>query len=660
MPPSAKRRAVDNPSAILLTELAGLARTHHQQVRNTYHGVRDLSASLSSNYPLSASSSPVPASASAPSTPNLGPGTPLTPQEIIHNEFGNFQVKPHQYASLLPQHSSQHSSQHGQIPDSMSALTPSGSHHPSPPALKTSELSTNSHYTNSSAPDQSVNHYMPSIAGASAPTQAGQLVGQAIHPPQDIATPSLGLSSSSSNDLTASGPPSTSTDSQSVGKTDVDRMMLLVEAQRKAEEDPGKAKEDAGLTFKCEVDGCGKEFRQRAHLHTHTRSHTGERPFVCPFEGCHKYFSQRCNLRTHIRSHTGERPYKCSFCGRAFSQQGNMRHHQLVHYNVHPLICELDGCNKRFNQLGNLKAHQNSAHRLIVQRFIARLQAGCKVESLPEEERKMFAYFCDLYKNLNRGTRGRGKGTKTIAVRGQKPPSSSLPYSIQSRYLPPQFPPMSYSHMDDPRFMSPTPPNPETDQSLSREELRRRQDLVEDMRPHGNRMGRNFNQGRAVDITSEQTSLPFIQPDEPIIGLGQPPMPQTSGQLYGQLQTPPNLQTPAPVIPRILQESHVNPASFNAQSVNQQSVYQLARMDSTASLLNHTGQAGFPRLPGTLADSDFQQSAPLALANTPSNVALMPPEATRALPPTQIEAVDPQQDVRFQYPSGLYNSSSQV
>lgn len=215
---------------------------------------------------------------------------------------------------------------------------------------------------------------------------------------------------------------------QNAPASDVDRMMLLVQARDGASKHqpeflPGE------VTFQCTVPGCGKYFKQRAHLHTHMRSHSGERPYACPFDDCRKLFSQRCNLRTHIRSHTGERPYKCSVCGRAFSQQGNMRHHELIHYNDHPLECKLDHCNKTFNQLGNLKAHHNAAHKQLVTNFAARLASGASREDLPQHEREMFDYFCELYKNSNRGIRGRGKGTKTIAVRE---PASPAPRGVSS------------------------------------------------------------------------------------------------------------------------------------------------------------------------------------------------------------------------------------
>ncbi|PVU94905.1 hypothetical protein BB561_002189 [Smittium simulii] len=88
--------------------------------------------------------------------------------------------------------------------------------------------------------------------------------------------------------------------------------------------------------IQCIVDGCGKEFSQKAHLLIHLRAHMGLKPFICDYPECGKSFSQLGNLKTHKRSHTGEKPYVCKVpnCCKSFSQSGNLKTHMR---NVHSL-----------------------------------------------------------------------------------------------------------------------------------------------------------------------------------------------------------------------------------------------------------------------------------------------------------------------------------
>ncbi|KAJ8101417.1 hypothetical protein POJ06DRAFT_267570 [Lipomyces tetrasporus] len=182
----------------------------------------------------------------------------------------------------------------------------------------------------------------------------------------------------------------------------------------------------AGLTTKsgktgkysCLEPGCGKVFNQKTHLDIHGRSHTGSRPYVCDVPNCGKRFSQRGNLRTHRRSHTGEKPYVCEFCNKRFAQRGNVRAHLLIHEDYRPYSCKLDGCNKSFTQLGNLKAHQNKFHAdaldLLAAKFQLYVSADYDESAIPDEDREMFFYFAELYRNANKGIKGRGKDSNRL------------------------------------------------------------------------------------------------------------------------------------------------------------------------------------------------------------------------------------------------------
>ncbi|KAK9488848.1 hypothetical protein V1527DRAFT_486705 [Lipomyces starkeyi] len=170
--------------------------------------------------------------------------------------------------------------------------------------------------------------------------------------------------------------------------------------------------------YSCMEPGCGKVFNQKTHLDIHGRSHTGSRPYVCDVPNCGKRFSQRGNLRTHRRSHTGEKPYVCEFCNKRFAQRGNVRAHLLIHEDYRPYSCKLDGCNKSFTQLGNLKAHQNKFHTdaldLLAAKFQHYMSADYDESAIPEEDREMFLYFAELYRNANKGIKGRGKDSNRL------------------------------------------------------------------------------------------------------------------------------------------------------------------------------------------------------------------------------------------------------
>nr|XP_057944520.1 zinc finger protein 394-like [Doryrhamphus excisus] len=92
-------------------------------------------------------------------------------------------------------------------------------------------------------------------------------------------------------------------------------------ASHSPETDEEDSKADVtGLPFVCSF--CGKRFSQKGNLITHTRTHTGDKPFSCSI--CGEKFTQKGNLMRHTRKHVDEKPFSCSVCGKRFTQKAHV------------------------------------------------------------------------------------------------------------------------------------------------------------------------------------------------------------------------------------------------------------------------------------------------------------------------------------------------
>lgn len=101
-------------------------------------------------------------------------------------------------------------------------------------------------------------------------------------------------------------------------------------------------------------------------------------------------------------------------------------------------VCLLDGCRKCFTLLGNLKSHMNKFHVKTLGALIARLvESEARGGGKEGEENELLEYFYSLYRNPNKGIRGRRKGRKvasttynTNSTATSLPLLSSLTYSL--------------------------------------------------------------------------------------------------------------------------------------------------------------------------------------------------------------------------------------
>ena len=74
---------------------------------------------------------------------------------------------------------------------------------------------------------------------------------------------------------------------------------------------------------------CTYTTKNKTHLVTHIRLHTGERPFACT----HCQFSTvtKERLKRHVRIHTGEKPYSCPQCSHRSAEISNLKIHMITH-----------------------------------------------------------------------------------------------------------------------------------------------------------------------------------------------------------------------------------------------------------------------------------------------------------------------------------------
>ncbi|OHE93907.1 hypothetical protein CORC01_10806 [Colletotrichum orchidophilum] len=163
--------------------------------------------------------------------------------------------------------------------------------------------------------------------------------------------------------------------------------------------------------FICGIGGCGKSFAQSTHLDTHKRAHTGAKPYQCNWPHCERTFSQPGNLKTHMRRHTGEKPFQCEGCDKVFAQRGNLQTHMATHTDRKP-----------FN-------HQNKNHGGTLLEMTDWIVSITDVNSLSDDQRKMYYYFANLYKNSNKGIKGRGKDrrvTERVSKAKRKSPYNPI------------------------------------------------------------------------------------------------------------------------------------------------------------------------------------------------------------------------------------------
>ncbi|XP_063238095.1 myoneurin-like [Bacillus rossius redtenbacheri] len=120
-------------------------------------------------------------------------------------------------------------------------------------------------------------------------------------------------------------------------------------------------------TFRCEKEGCGKEYSSFLSFRKHLAVHAAEEGNLeCKM--CGKTFATKEEIVYHLKVHAGSRTvknpsdkkYLCDHCDRKFFTRKDVRRHLVVHTGKRDFLCQF--CPQRFGRKDHLVRHIKKSH----------------------------------------------------------------------------------------------------------------------------------------------------------------------------------------------------------------------------------------------------------------------------------------------------------
>ncbi|XP_034035951.1 zinc finger protein 16-like [Thalassophryne amazonica] len=111
---------------------------------------------------------------------------------------------------------------------------------------------------------------------------------------------------------------------------------------------------------------CGKVFKFKSLLASHSVIHSDLRPHACEF--CSRRFRRLSHLKRHrevVHDNGARLPqsFVCHICGKDKKCKSQLERHIIIHTGERPYGCDL--CTARFNRHGNLKQHKKRMHGVV-------------------------------------------------------------------------------------------------------------------------------------------------------------------------------------------------------------------------------------------------------------------------------------------------------